>query len=176
MNKINESVPRDPIEALINIASRLGFTVNLNNSISWNFSKASFYPRKQIIIGTKNYSETPQNSIGNITKEAITLILSHEVGHVLVYKTKYPNVPLEEFCFNDNSELLIKQEIYAWKTALSEIELNENSLIQYEIAQEAINEYIYCEYIGTCSANQQIKVQQSLFDKISKFTGSESQK
>jgi len=159
---------KDELTRLENLAQKLGFPVNYSLYLSWNHSKVSFYPCRKIIIGTKNYSPDSNIGYGSIPDKVKALILNHEIGHIIVYSTIHPNLPIEEYCLNDDSEFKIREEIYAWKTAINE-SLNDNPDPEVlELIQETINEYIYCEYIGTCTIESQQELQQKIITKFAR--------
>lgn len=164
---------KDELERLENLAQKLGFRIEYSYILSWNHSKCSFYPERKIIIGTKNYNINRLNGYGSIPDKVKALILSHELGHIIVYKTLYPNMDIAEFCLSNNREFLIKQEIYAWKTAFKKSFDSNLDPLTLELIQETINEYIYCEFIGTYTIDSQLEVQQQIILKIAKFARTE---
>jgi hypothetical protein len=159
---------KDELTRLENLAQKLGFTVIYNLTLSWNHSKVSFYPCRRILIGTKNYSPNSNIGYGTIPDKVKALILNHELGHILVYETLYPNMDLAEFCLSDDSKFLIQQEIYAWKTVANESLDNNLDPLVLELIQETINEYVYCEFIGTCTIESQQELQQKIITKFTK--------
>jgi hypothetical protein len=158
------------LERLENLAFRLGFTVKYCDKLSWDFSRVHFYPIRRIDIGIKNFSVNSNIGYGFIPEEVKVLILKHEIGHILVYKTLYPDKDLCEYCFS-TGEFKIKDEIYAWKTALSE--LNETNIdpLLLEYAQESINEYVLCENCGTYIVEPHKILEQSIINRIKKVKG-----
>jgi hypothetical protein len=155
------------IEELINIAQKLGFSVNFDNSKPWNFSKCSFYPSRKITIYTQNFKEDIYG-FGVIPDKAIELTLAHEIGHILVKFSLFPDMDISEFCFSNDSHFKIINEAYAWKNALREKILTVSEL---EYIQESINEYVFCEYVGTCIIEEYMKLEQSIISEISKNHG-----
>lgn len=161
---------KDELTRLENLAQKLGFRIEYSYILSWNHSKASFYPERKIIIGTKNYSTNYINGYGSIPDKVKALILNHEIGHIIVYQTLYPNMDIAEFCLSYDREFLLKQEVYAWKTAINELLDNNPDPLVLELIQETINEWVYCEFIGTCTIDAQLELQQSVISKFAKFT------
>jgi hypothetical protein len=155
---------KDELTQLENFAQKLGFRVNYSVNLSWTHSLVHFYPSKTIIIGTKNYSEKSNIGYGFIPDKVKALILAHELGHIVVYKTLYPNMALADFCLSDDTEFKIRQEIYAWKTVINE----SSDKLELEFAQEAINEYVFCEFIGTCIIEESCISQQKIITKFAR--------
>jgi hypothetical protein len=160
-------------ERLINIVKRLRYRIEFNDKIPFTHSGVTYYPERVIVIGIRNCDTDKAQYIGEgfINDKVIALILSHEVGHLINFKTFFSNMTFFEYDLKryTKSEFKIKDEIYAWKTALNDI-LENLSAEELELAQEAINQYIYCEFIGTCTIESQIQLQQEIVDKISKVT------
>ena len=153
------------LEKYLLIAQRLGFRVEFSHNLSWNHGKVSFYPCRKIIIGTRNYDSKTANycGIGEISERVQALILKHEIGHILVYQSKYPDMDLAEYCLSNDTHFKIINEIYAWKTVLDDESLTVEDL---EFIQEQINEYVWCELIGTCTIEPQCELSQKLIDGL----------
>lgn len=167
MNK--EECTDAQLKQLINLAKRLGFTVNFSDKLSWDLSRVSFYPERKIIIGNKNFSVNSNIGYGIIPEEVKVLILKHEIGHIIVYKTLYPDKDIAEYCFS-TGQFKIKDEIYAWKTALSELDETNIDILLIEFVQESINEYIFCEKLGTATVELQKILEQSIIRRIKRIT------
>lgn len=156
------------LEKLENLAKKLGFTVTYSSTLSWNFSKVSFYPIRNIIIGIKNYSPNSNIGYGQIPDSVKALFLNHEIGHILSKETIYSHLDIEQYCFPEDSHTKIIEEIQAWKNAIFELTDSEIDTILLELIQEAINEYVFCEECGTYTIDPQVKLQQTIINKIVK--------
>jgi len=155
---------KDELTRLENLAQKLGFRVVYSVNLSFTHSLCSFYPCRKIIIGTKNYSEKSNIGYGFIPDKVKALILAHELGHITVYKRLYPNMAIADFCLSDDTEFKLKQEIYAWKTVINE----STDKLELEFAQEAINQYVFCEFIGTCTIEDSCRREQEIITKFAR--------